>query len=154
MGPWRERHDEWAARGIPAHITLVSPFLEPGQVDEAVLQRLAELLEAAVRPQLRLSAIGWVGGVVYLKPEDTAQLQALAQAVQDGWPELRRHVRRPRLYHLTVARRQGPQGYRRARRALSRHLPLPALLDEARLYAIRDANDPVLLGRFLLGAEP
>lgn len=153
VGLWRERHDGWAARGIPAHITIVSPFLDPGQVDGAALRRLAGLLEAVARPQLRLSAVGWVGGVVYLKPEDTDPLQALAHAVEDGWPELRRRLRRPRLYHLTVARRQGPQGYRRVREALSQHLPLPALLEEARLYAIRDANDPVLLGRFRVGSE-
>jgi hypothetical protein len=35
VGTWRQQHDPSAARGVPAHVPLLYPFLPAGQVDES-----------------------------------------------------------------------------------------------------------------------
>ena len=43
VGDWRARHDPVAARGIPAHVTALFPFVPPGELSETVLDELRYL---------------------------------------------------------------------------------------------------------------
>lgn len=43
VGDWRAKHDPVAARGIPAHVTALFPFVPPGELSETVLDELRYL---------------------------------------------------------------------------------------------------------------
>ncbi len=40
VGAWRQEHDPSAAKGVPARVTLLYPFLPADEVDEGVLGEL------------------------------------------------------------------------------------------------------------------
>jgi 2'-5' RNA ligase len=70
VGRWRLEHDPVAAAGVPAHVTLVVPWLPPSEITEADLEELeAELI--AVDPfTFTLTRVGWFARrVLWLAPE-------------------------------------------------------------------------------------
>jgi len=50
----RERLDANAPLGIPAHITVLFPFMPPGAIDAAVLDQLEHLFAAISRFRFQL----------------------------------------------------------------------------------------------------
>jgi 2'-5' RNA ligase len=101
----RARHDPAAARGVPAHVTLLYPFRPPAQVHRGVLRRAAAAL-AQHRPfDFRLAAAGRFPGVAWLAPEPTAPFVALTQALARAFPGWLpyRGVHAEVVPHLTVA---------------------------------------------------
>jgi 2'-5' RNA ligase len=72
---------------LPAHITLVFPFIPMELVSEAELRRLREFFAAQPAFGGEL-VVGWFGReVLLLVPADPAPLIQLTQAVVDAWPE-------------------------------------------------------------------
>lgn len=68
VGEWRAAYDPAARLGVPAHVTLLYPFLPP-PVPDAALARLAALVRAVPAWQARFSALAdFPGGVLYLAP--------------------------------------------------------------------------------------
>ena len=43
--PFRDRHDPSAAIGVPAHVTLLYPFIAPKEINSAVLDELRRCFE-------------------------------------------------------------------------------------------------------------
>jgi hypothetical protein len=43
VGRWRHEHDPVAMAGVPAHITLIVPWLPPGEITPSDLQELAHV---------------------------------------------------------------------------------------------------------------
>jgi 2'-5' RNA ligase len=87
VGAWRERFDPAAAAGVPAHITVVYPFLDRGQVTDGVLAELAEILGGHRAFGVRLARARRFPGVLYLAPEPAGGLRALTGSVTRRWPE-------------------------------------------------------------------
>ncbi|HSR22344.1 MAG TPA: 2'-5' RNA ligase family protein [Candidatus Eisenbacteria bacterium] len=70
VGAWRERYDDSAQTGVPAHLTLLYPFLSPEDIGHADLRRLAALFASAPATPYRLTAVRrFSRGVLYLAPE-------------------------------------------------------------------------------------
>lgn len=70
----RLEHDPCAPAGVPAHITLVVPWVEPEQLerDGAVLPALADVLADVKCFDFRLVGVGWFDErVLWLSPEPT-----------------------------------------------------------------------------------
>ena len=66
----RLEHDPVAAQGVPAHITLVVPWLPPNEIAERDLEELSTLLESVEAFEFELAAVAWFGrGVLWLAPE-------------------------------------------------------------------------------------
>jgi hypothetical protein len=87
VGPYRERLDASAALGVPAHITVLYPFIPPGQLDAGVLTQLGQLFAAVPRFGFRLDRTSWFGQeVVWLAPSDPGPFQALTQHVVEAFP--------------------------------------------------------------------
>lgn len=84
VGAWRGVHDPSAHTGVPAHITLVVPWVPPEQVKQDHLDELDELLGAYSCFTYELDQVRWFGErVLWLSPtpsepfkELTAQLAA------------------------------------------------------------------------------
>jgi 2'-5' RNA ligase len=83
----RARHDPAAARGVPAHVTLLYPFRPPARVHRGVLRRAAAAL-AGQRPfDFRFATLGSFPGVVWLAPEPAAPFVAMTRALARAFPD-------------------------------------------------------------------
>lgn len=88
VAPWRARLDPSARRGLPAHVTILYPFVAPGALTDATLARLGRLFAEVPAFTLRLTGIGWFGDdIVYCTPEPVATLRLLTRRVVAAWPE-------------------------------------------------------------------
>ncbi|MFK3728648.1 2'-5' RNA ligase family protein [Streptomyces sp. NPDC088090] len=107
--PWRDRFDPSARGGVPAHITVLFPFLEYGRMDAAVHSALAEVLGSHQAFDLRFERCGQLPGVSYLVPEPEGPLRRLTEAIAGRWPEAPPYGGRHAeiVPHLTVAQGQG-----------------------------------------------
>lgn len=86
VGALRERLDPAARLGVPAHITVLYPFLPPEQIDHAVLGAAALALASASPFTYRLAGIGRFPGVAYLAPEPAAPFIALTRSLVRRFP--------------------------------------------------------------------
>lgn len=89
--PWvddlRRRHDPVHALGVPAHITVLHPFVAPAQLTPALLARLAAALAGVPAFDFSLAQVGCFAGVAYLAPVPAAPFVALTLAVAAAFPD-------------------------------------------------------------------
>lgn len=133
--------------GLPAHITLLYPFLAARSIDEDTEAALASLLLEIPAFDFALSEVGRFPGVVYLAPEPANRFVALTEALVARWPEHQPYGGDyPEIIpHLTVAYGAPiPDG-------LPERLPLPARADEVWLMS-RTAGRWVCRQSFPLGS--
>ena len=134
---WRSTGDPSAARGVPAHVTLLTPFLPADAVDEGVLAELAWFFGGVDAFRVRFSSLGCFedAGVLFLEP-DGAALDQLADALARRWPETPPYGgnHRDPHAHLTVVHTDDEALRTRAGAAVERRLPLDVLLEHAALW--------------------
>ena len=81
----RLRYVSSAARGVAAHITVLSPFADSNDIDE---QALAELFSSHSAFDFVLDRIErWDDGIVWLHPEPSRPFEDLTAAVWQRWPD-------------------------------------------------------------------
>jgi 2'-5' RNA ligase len=69
VGAWRDVHDPSARTGVPAHITLVVPWIPPEQVKQEHLEELEAVLAEQPPFDFRLDRVSWFGQrVLWLAP--------------------------------------------------------------------------------------
>ncbi len=69
VGRWRYEHDPVAAAGVPAHITLVVPWLPPEEINEADLAELETEMADVRAFDFVLARVDWFGRrVLWLAP--------------------------------------------------------------------------------------
>jgi len=134
VGLWRERYDDSARTGVPAHLTLLYPFLPPEEVEPADLQRLAALFASAAPTRFRLTEVRrFPRGVLYLAPEPEGFLRELTEriwALYPGRPPYGgafEHI----IPHLTVAQHEDRAVLDRVEAAVAPGLPVEADAAEA-----------------------
>jgi hypothetical protein len=87
VGRFRERLDSGARLGVPAHITVLYPFIPPAELDDGVLGQLERLFAAVPRFAFRLDRTSWFGqGAVWLAPSDPGPFRLLTQRVVEAFP--------------------------------------------------------------------
>jgi 2'-5' RNA ligase len=137
----RRRFDQARSWGVPAHLSVVYPFVPPADVNDEVLARLASAV-AEIRPfECVLAGTAWFGDeVLWLAPSDDAPFRALTRAVTRAFPGHPpyggAHGEEP-TPHLTVAeRRLGSTTELRAAEAVVRErLPVRAQVRSVALLA-------------------
>jgi hypothetical protein len=140
---WRSTADPSAARGVPAHVTLLAPFLPPAALDAGVLAELAWFFAGVDAFGLRFASLGCFesDGVLYLEPQGRA-LQELADALARRWPETPpyggRHAA-PQV-HLTVVHTSDGVVRSRAQAAVESALPLDVVVAQAALWVCDDGG--------------
>jgi 2'-5' RNA ligase superfamily protein len=80
----RLEHVASAAQGVPAHITLLSPFAPTEEVDEQALSDLFSGLPAFDFVLDRVEQ--WEDGIVWLHPEPSRPFEELTAAICQRWP--------------------------------------------------------------------
>lgn len=83
----RDRLDPAARLGMPAHITVLYPFMPPQQIDAGVLGAAALALASASPFTYRLARIGRFPGAAYLTPEPAAPFIALTTSLVLRFPK-------------------------------------------------------------------
>ncbi|MDQ2727907.1 MAG: 2'-5' RNA ligase family protein [Actinomycetota bacterium] len=73
VGPWRRRHDPMATGGVPAHITLIVPWLAPEHIDDNEIARLERIAAKAEPFEFTLRSVHWFGSRVLWLAPDPAQ---------------------------------------------------------------------------------
>ena len=142
----RAHLDMAASWGVPAHLSVVYPFVPPAEVDAAVLARLGAAIGTVPAFDCEFSRTDWFGDdVLWLAPEPDAPFRALVQAVVGAFPA---HQPYGGLYddvipHLTVGelRLGSADELAAAERAVREHLPIRARVDRAVFLAGRPAPD-------------
>ncbi len=113
--------------GMPAHVTLLYPFLDAAKIDDDVEAEL-ELLFAGERVfDFELAEIGRFPGIVYVSPRPSSPFVALIELLTRRWPDHPPYGGsfKEIVPHLTVAHgAQIPDG-------LSARLPIAVRAEEA-----------------------
>jgi len=81
----RLQHDSSAARGVPAHITILFPFAPPGEVDESALAALFTRFPPIDYELDRVERFD--DGVTWLHPRPSEPFVDLTEAVAQRWPD-------------------------------------------------------------------
>ncbi|MGZ4546029.1 MAG: 2'-5' RNA ligase family protein [Blastococcus sp.] len=142
VGAHRAHLDVAASWGVPAHLSVVYPFVPPADVDDDVLSRLAAAVGTVPAFECVFSRTEWFGDdVLWLAPEPDAPFRELVRAVVAAFPA---HQPYGGLYveptpHLTVGelRLGSAAELTAAERAVREQLPLRARIDRAVLLAGR-----------------
>jgi hypothetical protein len=83
----RERFDWSAAQGVPAHITILYPFIPPDQITPEVLADLREFFAQFAAFEFTLPETRHFPTVLYLAPSPDQPFKALTQAVVERYPD-------------------------------------------------------------------
>ena len=86
----KHRHatDPVAPLGVPAHITVLYPFVPPDDVDQSVCDGITEVLSGVEEFDFALTGVNqFPDGVLYLTPEPTEPFVSITQALAAAWPE-------------------------------------------------------------------
>jgi 2'-5' RNA ligase len=127
----RQRLDGAAAWGVPAHVTVLGPFVSPTGLTPEVIVALAAATASVRAFDCRFTRTNWFGqDVVWLNPEPNEPFRQLTAAIWDAFPQ---HPPYGGAYddvvpHLTIAeRRLGDlDALRAAEREVQAELPLRA----------------------------
>jgi 2'-5' RNA ligase len=108
---YRERYDPSARRNVPAHVTILYPFMPPARVDAKVLAQLAAVAEAVPCFNYRLSETRRFPVALYLAPDPDHFFSALTDGVHRAFPDYPPFEGKfPTVVpHVTVAHGDEPQ---------------------------------------------
>jgi 2'-5' RNA ligase len=142
VAPHRAQFDEPASYGIPAHVTVLFPFLPPSEVDAHVIGTLAAAICTIPRFTATFESTGWFGTkVLWLAPKPAAAFGALTTVVAGAFPDYlpfggRHEVVVP---HLTVGHAVAAGSELQEAEARVRgHLPIRAHVTEVALWCGTD----------------
>ena len=130
VSAWRSQLDPRAALGVPAHLTVLFPFVPPAGIDEATRTTLRELLSSVTTFDFSLVATRWFADtVVWLAPDPDAPFRVLTQAVADAFPAYPPYGGQfpDPVPHLTIADRGPPEAMHAAEQQLQRALPIRSI---------------------------
>jgi 2'-5' RNA ligase len=140
VGALRARYDTSASWGVPAHVTVLYPFLPPAGIDETVLAAVRETVLTVPRFDLVLTRTDWFGDdVLWLAPEPDGPFRALTAALWARFPQAAPYggAFDDVVPHLTVAHGRPPPVLREAAVQVAAGLPIHAPVEAVRLIVGR-----------------
>lgn len=84
---WRNKYDEVARHGIPAHITLIYPFRPPKAVDLKVVDKLKKFFSGTGQFGFALVKINIFPGVIFLEPSPREGFSHLIEGLVSIFPD-------------------------------------------------------------------
>ena len=105
VGALRSRFDPSARIGMPAHITVLFPFMPVERLTKDILEKLAAVVGSFVEFEFRLERIERFPGTTYLAPEPPEPFAAMTAALAREFPDYPPYGGRfpTSIPHLTVA---------------------------------------------------
>ncbi|MFC3742082.1 2'-5' RNA ligase family protein [Paractinoplanes deccanensis] len=151
----RERLDRAAGWGIPAHITVLYPFLPPHEIDDRATAALTGVAASVPAFFLTLQRVSWFGDrVVWLAPTPATPIVTLTAAVTARFGLLPYGGEHDDVIpHLTIGHDHPRPVLEAAAADVTRHLPVHARVTSMRLIAGRpEPGEPwQTLAEFPLG---
>lgn len=145
VGVHRRRLDPTSIAGVPAHVTVLYPFVEPAEVTAATVAELRAAVAPVASFTCRFSDTGWFGhDYLWLDPVPAGPFEELTRRVCRSFPDHPpyggEHEPRP---HLTVGYRRHAslEALRVAEAHLRASLPAEAAVDRVHLLAGARATD-------------
>ena len=120
---------ESARGGVPAHITVLYPFLPPAGISEPLLASLGRLFAGFAAFEFTLDRVGWFGEeVVWLGPRDPAPFRALTSAAFTAFPSCPPYCGQHAevIPHLTIGHGHPVNVLRAAEQSVQAQLPIEA----------------------------
>jgi hypothetical protein len=136
VGAHRARLDASARDGVPAHLTVLYPFLPPALIDDAVLASLARLFAGFPAFAFTLDRVGWFSDeVVWLGPRDEGPFRALTDLAFSAFPSCPPYGGQLAdvIPHLTIGHVGSLAALRAAGDAVLPALPIKAAASEVTL---------------------
>lgn len=143
---WRAKGDPSAAHGVPAHVTLLYPFLPAERVDAGVLAELEWFFKGVDSFPVGFDRVGRFEqhGVVFLQSGSDA-LGQLTRALARRWPECPPYSGEipvdEVVPHLTIVQTDDRALRQSAANAVSPGLPVRFLAERAALWSCDDAGE-------------
>jgi 2'-5' RNA ligase len=109
VGRWRDLYDPVAPAGVPAHVTLIVPWLPPDEISAPDIDELRALVSGVPAFDFKLTEIGWFARrVLWVAPEPADTFRALTNALAEQfgtppWEDEFDDI----VPHLTVAHASG-----------------------------------------------
>ena len=132
----RLRLDPAAAWGVPAHVTVLYPFLPPDEIDGRALAGVASAVGTVPAFDVRFERTAWFGDeVLWLAPQPSVPFRELTTQVWQRFPQCPPYEgAHPELIpHLTVGDHAAMTALREADLTVSAALPVQARVTHARL---------------------
>jgi len=148
---FRARFDPAAPAGLPAHVTVLYPFIAPEALDEPILAALAAIFAGVTPFDFVLSTISQFPDLVFLAPDPVERFSRLTAAIATRWPETPPYggIYSDVTPHLTVAHTS--HGIEEIRKTLEPALPIACTARQAWLMIMR-AGSWSVRRRFPFGA--
>jgi hypothetical protein len=127
VGRHRLDLDANARLGIPAHITVLAPFMPASGIGADQQARLRRVFTSVEPFDIRLNRVAWFGtAVVWLGPEDPAPFSRLTAAVFAEFPDFPPFEGQfaEVVPHLTVGHGCPVEAMRRAEQQITPNLPV------------------------------
>ena len=153
VGRLRDRMDPSASQGVPAHVTLIYPFMPPDLLKDDVRRTVEQIIAAEAAFPFVLSSVGRWPNVVYLVPEPSEPFRRMTSSLAAAFPDYPPYegVHPDVVPHLTVAA-EVPEDYlAAAEHALPPMLPIRDVAREAWLIGHTPAQPWHTLWRLPLG---
>lgn len=160
VAPHRVRLDLSARAGVPAHLTVLGPFLPPERIGPAELSELARLFSSFPAFEFTLDRVGWFGdAVAWLGPSDETPFRALTGLAWAAYPACPPYggAYEDVVPHLTIGHLGGADALRLAADDIRPSLPITATAAEVTLMTGPRAAGPetpapwTVAARFPLG---
>ncbi len=147
----RFRHDSVALFGVPAHITVLYPFIAPDDISDSATDAVRAVLEHFPEFPFRLTRLAqFPEGATYLAPEPAMRFVDLTVAITERFPTYLPYggAHADLIPHLTVA--QSPDAPAAELAEIERHLPIPCVARETWLMVEDDEDHWRTRSRFVL----
>jgi 2'-5' RNA ligase superfamily len=138
IGDLRRAHTPSGREGMPAHSTVLAPFIHASRLDSLDRRRLSDAIGRFPAFDLRLSSFGLFDdiGCLWLAPHPRRPFAELTEALLDIYPE----VDYPPagadeiVPHVTIGGRLSEEQQEKIKRAVGPHLPIRARADRVALF--------------------
>lgn len=140
IAPLRAALDSSASWGVPAHVSVLFPFLAPDLIDESALAAVRETVRTLPRFDLTFARTAWFGDqVLWLAPEPDRPLRDLTAALYARFPQTPPYGGEfdDVVPHLTVGHDATREVLDAAAAAVAPHLPIRARVSAVTLIAGR-----------------
>ena len=156
LGRLHDRMDPSAAQGVPAHVTLLYPFMPPELLKDDVRRLVEQIVAAEPVFSFTLSAVGRWPNVVFLVPQPADPFRRLTLALSAAFPEFPPYsgVHEEVVPHLTIAQDVPEDYFAAAEHALPGMLPIRDVAREAWLIGHTPEQPWHTLWRLPLGEVP
>ena len=142
---YRTRLDPTAVQGMPAHVTILYPFVQPDAITDVTIETLATAVGSVAAFDCEFSRTNWFREeVLWLAPEPDGPFQALTSAVLASFPGFPPYGGAyDAVPHLTVGQQpaSGVRELRAAEADLQRSPPIRARVARAWLMTGSTAPD-------------